>query len=150
MSERFFPDGMPPPLADATTLPWWQAAAEHRLVVQRCTSCMHTRLPPAPVCPECRSADSDWQEVSGRGEVYTYTLVHRAIAAGQELPFVIAVIALEDAGGVRIISNVVGADPDELEIGMPVELVWEDMSADLAIPRFRPLSMPGKTPQPTS
>jgi uncharacterized OB-fold protein len=140
MSERFFPDGMPPPMADAITLPWWQAAAEHRLVVQRCTACDHTRLPPAPVCPECRSDASDWQEVPGRGEVYTYTLVHRPIAAGQELPFVIAVVALEGAGGVRMISNLVGVDPDDVAIGLPVELVWEDMSADLAIPRFRPTS----------
>jgi uncharacterized OB-fold protein len=138
MSERFFPDSMPPPLADAITLPWWQAAAEHRLVVQRCTSCGHTRLPPAPVCSECRSVDADWLEVSGRGEVYTYTVVHRPIAAGQPLPTVIAVIALEDSGGVRILSNVVDVDPSALAIGMPVELVWEDMSAELAIPRFRP------------
>ena len=139
MSERFFPDGMPPPMADATTLPWWQAAAEHRLVVQRCTACEHTRHPPAPVCPQCRSAESDWLPVAGRGEVYTYTIVHRPIAAGQELPYIIAVIALEDAGGVRMISNLVGLDPDELEIGLAVELVWEDMSAELAIPRFRPV-----------
>ncbi|HKA14501.1 MAG TPA: Zn-ribbon domain-containing OB-fold protein [Myxococcota bacterium] len=138
MSERFFPDTMPSPVADATTLPWWQAAAEHRLVVQRCTSCGHTRLPPAPVCPACRSTQSEWQTVSGRGELYTYTVVHRPIAAGQPLPTVIAVIALEDAGGVRIISNIVGADPAAVRIGMPVELVWEDMSEDLAIPRFRP------------
>jgi len=135
---RFFPDGMPPPLADATSLPFWQAAAEHRLVVQRCTGCGRTRLPPAPVCPACRSAGSDWQEVSGRGEVYTYTVVHRPVAAGQPLPTVIAVITLEDAGGVRMISNVVGARPEDVAIGVPVELVWEDMSAELAIPRFRP------------
>ncbi len=138
MSERFFPDGMPPALADATSLPWWRAASEHRLVVQRCTSCDRTRLPPAPICPECRSADSAWKELPGRGEVYTYTVVHRPIAAGQQLPYVIAVIALEEAGGVRIISNLVDVDPDAIEIGMPVELVWEDMSPDLAIPRFRP------------
>ena len=138
MSERFFPDGMPPPLADATTLPWWQAAAEHRLVVQRCTDCQHTRLPPSPVCPECRSTEADWKEVPGRGEVYTYTTVHRPIAAGQELPFVVAVIALEDSGGLRILSNLVGVVPEALEIGMPVEVVWEDMSESLAIPRFRP------------
>ncbi|TFH25049.1 MAG: Zn-ribbon domain-containing OB-fold protein [Myxococcales bacterium] len=139
MNERFFPDGMPQPMADPTTLPWWEAAAAHRLVVQRCTSCGHTRLPPAPICPECRSADSEWKEVSGRGEVYTYTIIHRPIAADQELPYVIAVIALEDAGGVRMMSNVVDVNPDDLEVGTPVELVWEDMSADLAIPRFRPV-----------
>ncbi len=138
MSERFFPDGMPPPLADAISLPWWQAAAEHRLVVQRCTACSETRLPPAPICPACRSADSDWKQISGRGELYTYTVVHRPIAADQQLPYVIAVIELHDSGGVRIISNLVDVSPDEIEIGLPVELVWEDMSADLAIPRFRP------------
>jgi uncharacterized OB-fold protein len=138
MSERFFPDTMPSPVADAITLPWWKAAAEHRLVVQRCAACGHTRLPPAPVCPECRATQADWQAVSGRGEVYTYTVVHRPIAAGQPLPTVIAVIALEGAGGVRMISNLVGVDPARVAIGMAVEVVWEDMSADLAIPRFRP------------
>jgi len=138
MSQRFFPDGMPQPLADTTTLPWWQAAAEHRLVVQRCTACAHTRHPPAPVCPECRSDDADWLELSGRGEVYTYTLVHRPIAAGQQLPFAVAVVALEGSGGLRMISNLVDVAPEAIEIGMPVELVWEDMSDDLAIPRFRP------------
>lgn len=139
MSRRFFPDGMPSPLADAITLPWWQAAAEHRLVVQRCTACGRTRHPPAPVCPECRSADSEWQPVPGRGEIYTYTIVHRAVAAGQALPTVVAVVALEDAGGVRMISSVVDVDPSEVAIGLPVEVVWEDMSADLTIPRFRPV-----------
>jgi uncharacterized OB-fold protein len=138
MSERFFPDSMPPPLANATTLPFWQAAAEHRLVVQRCTGCGHCRLPPAPVCPECRATESDWKELTGRGEVYTYTIVHRPIAAEQRLPYVIAVIALEDAGGVRMISNLVGIAPEAISIGMPVEVVWEDMSAELALPRFRP------------
>ena len=138
MRERFFPDGMPPALADATTLPFWQAAAQHRLVVQRCTGCGRTRLPPAPVCPACRSSDSDWKQVSGRGEVYTYTIVHRPIASGQQLPYVIAVIALEAAGGVRMISNLVTVRPKDVAVGLPVELVWEDMSAELGIPRFRP------------
>jgi uncharacterized OB-fold protein len=138
MSERFFPDSMPPPLADAITLPFWQAAAEHRLVVQRCTTCEHTRHPPAPLCPECRSTESDWDQLPGRGEVYSYTAVHRPVAADQTLPFIIAVIALEDSGGLRMISNLVDVDPEELEIGMPVELVWEDMSEELAMPRFRP------------
>jgi uncharacterized OB-fold protein len=138
MSERFFPNGMPQPLADATTLPWWQAAAERRLVVQRCAACDRTRLPPAPVCPACRSSAADWKQVSGRGEVYTYTVVHRPIAAGQTLPFVVAVVALEDAGGVRLISNLVDVDPAAVAIGLPVELVWEQMGPDLAIPRFRP------------
>jgi uncharacterized OB-fold protein len=137
MSERFFPDTMPSPTADAFSLPFWQAAAEHRLVVQRCKGCGVTRQS-APICAGCRSTEFEWQTVSGRGEVYTYTVVHRPIAAGQPLPTLIAVIALEGAGGVRLISNLVGVDPGAVHIGMPVEVVWEDMSADLAIPRFRP------------
>jgi uncharacterized OB-fold protein len=138
MSERFFPDSMPPPMANTTTLPWWEAAAEHRLVVQRCTTCEHTRHPPAPICPECRSMESDWKEVPGKGEVYTYTTVHRPVAGNMELPFLIAVIALEESGGLRMISNLVDVSPEDVEIGMPVELVWEDMSDDLAMPRFKP------------
>lgn len=140
MSERFFPDSMPPPLANATTLGFWEAAAEHRLVVQRCTACGHTRLPPAPICPECREEGTEWQEVSGHGEVYTYTTVHRPVAGGMELPFVIAVVALEGSGGLRIISNLVRVDPADVRIGMPVQVVWEDMSDDLAVPRFAPAS----------
>jgi uncharacterized OB-fold protein len=139
MSERWFPDTMPPPAADNDTLPWWQAASEHRLVVQRCGECEHLRHPPAPICPECRSSSCNWKELSGRGEVYTYTVVHRAIAVEQELPFVIAVVALEGADGLRMISNIVDAKADDVVVGMPVELVWEDMSPDLAIPRFRPV-----------
>ena len=138
MSERWFPDAMPQPTADNETLPWWQAAAEHRLVVQRCADCGHLRHPPAPICPACRSSHSDWRELSGRGELYTYTVVHRPVALGQDVPFVVAVVALEGADGVRMISNLVETSLDALEIGMAVELVWEDMSADLAIPRFRP------------
>ncbi len=139
MSERFFPDGMPSPTADTTTLPWWEAASEHRLVVQRCTACQHTRHPPMPICPECRSSEADWQELSGRGEIYTYTIVHRPIAADQEVPFVIAIVALEGSGGIRMMTNVVGIAADQVRVGMPVEVVWEDMSKDLAIPRFRPI-----------
>ncbi len=134
---RWFPDGMPPPMANNDAVPWWRAAAEHRLVVQRCSECSHLRLPPTPVCPQCRSADADWQEISGKGELYTFTVVHRPVAADQALPFVIAVIELEGAQGLRMISNIVDTPPEELEIGLAVEVVWEDMSPDLAVPRFR-------------
>lgn len=142
MSQRFFPDSMPPPLADAITLPFWEAAAEHRLVVQRCTACGRTRLPPAPLCAHCHSTDADWQPLSGRGEVYTYTVVYRPVASRQPLPTLVAVIALEDSGGLRMISNLVDSDPDDVAIGAPVELVWENMSRDLAIPRFRVVGSP--------
>ncbi len=135
---RWFPDGMPQPMADNEALPWWEAASEHKLTVQRCDRCGHMRLPPAPVCSECRSQQLHLCEISGRGEVFTYTIVHRPIAMDQQVPFVVAVIDLEGAPGVRMISNLVEIEPEAVEIGMPVEVVWEDMSDELAIPRFRP------------
>ena len=137
--ERFFPNDMPPPMADSETLPWWKAAAERRLVMQRCCKCSRFRHPPGPVCPECRSLESEWPELSGRGEIYTYTIVHRPIAAGQrdQLPFIVVVIDLDGAEKVRLISNLVGSGPEEVRIGLPVEVVWEQMSPDICIPRFR-------------
>jgi uncharacterized OB-fold protein len=134
---RWFPNSMPQPMADNASVPWWQAAAEHKLMVQRCTDCALQRLPAAPICSSCRSDGADWQEISGRGQLYTYTIVQRAMAADLQLPFVIAVIDLEGAEGVRIISNMVDTPVETLEIGMAVEVVWEDMGPELAIPRFR-------------
>jgi uncharacterized OB-fold protein len=133
---RWFPDAMPTPAVDRDTLPWWQAAAEHRLVVQRCTACGHLRLPPGPLCPRCRSFAHEWCQASGRGTVYTYTVVHRAYVPGLPVPYVVAVVELEE--GPRLTSNVVDTDPATVHVDMPVELVWEDLSPDLAVPRFRP------------
>ena len=137
MTERWFPDGMPPPAADMDTGPWWEAAAEHRLTAQRCTSCQRLRHPPAPICAACRSTAFDWKELSGKGHVYTYTIVHRPVTRDQAVPFIVIAVELEDADGLRMVSNLVDAPPESVTIGMPVELVWEDMSDELAVPRFR-------------
>ena len=139
MSERrWFPDAMPVPAVSRETIGWWQAAAEHRLLMQRCARCGRTRLPPGPLCPSCRSFEREWQEVSGRGTVYTYTVVHRAYMPGLAVPYVVIAVELEDAGGARLISNLVDAEPSAVHVGMAVEVVWEDMAPGLALPRFRP------------
>lgn len=136
---RWFPDDMPAPGANRETLPWWQAAAEHRLVVQRCEACGHMRHPPGPTCSACRSFDMGWQELSGRGTVYTYTVVHRAFvpSLAARLPYVVIVVELEGGGGVRLTTNLVDADPATVRVGMAVEVAWEDMGPGLALPRFR-------------
>jgi uncharacterized OB-fold protein len=139
---RWFPDDMPVPAASRETLPWWQAAAEHRLLVQRCEDCGRTRLPPGPLCPSCRSFNRGWLEVSGRGAVYTYTIVHRAYvpSLAERLPYVVIVVELEGGGGTRLTSNLVEVDPAEVRVGMEVEVVWEDLAPGLAVPRFRAAS----------
>ncbi|MDX6284870.1 MAG: 3-oxo-4,17-pregnadiene-20-carboxyl-CoA hydratase alpha subunit [Frankiales bacterium] len=137
MSERWYPDTMPLPAANAETLAWWEAAREHRLVAQRCTACGALRHPPGPVCPSCSSVDADWQELSGRGVVYTYTVVHQQFVPA-DLPYVVVAVELDE--GVRMVSNLVDVRPGEVRIGQRVHVEWEDMGPTLAVPRFRPVS----------
>lgn len=143
MTERWFPNSMPPPMVDHYSLPWWQGAAQHRLLVQHCSACGHSQLPPAPLCSECHNEATELRPVGGRGTVYTYTVVHRPVAANQPLPFIIAVIELDLQGldsrnGVRMMSNLVDVAPDAVRIGMPVQVAWETMSDEVSVPRFRP------------
>ena len=83
---RWFPDAMPQPMADNASVPWWQAAANHQLMVQCCSDCSQQRLPAAPICPACRSDAAQWEEVSGLGTLYTYTIVHRPIVMLPKAP----------------------------------------------------------------
>jgi uncharacterized OB-fold protein len=145
MTARYFPDEMPTPAASAETVGWWEAAAGHRLVVQRCTDCGRTRHPPGPLCPACRSTSAQWAVLPGTGTVYTFTIVHQAfIPALQDvLPYVVIAVDLDGAGGARLVSNLVDVDPADVAVGMPVEVVWEDMGPELALPRFRPAGAAG-------
>ncbi|MBL8339166.1 MAG: OB-fold domain-containing protein [Rhodoferax sp.] len=123
------------------TQPFWDAAARHALVVARCGDCGHFRMPPTPFCPCCQSQRIDWTPLDGRGTVYAYTIVERAIFAGMEahLPYVPAVISLHGAGEARLISNVVDVEVAQIHVGMPVQVVWDDVPGQgVAVPRFQP------------
>ena len=135
----YFPDGMIPPPVSLDTAPFWDAAKEHRLVLQFCEDCGRFQHPPGPVCHRCRKTNLAWRDVEGRGTVYTYTWVHKAFvpALQEKLPYAVAVIELTDPERTRFVSNVVEVTPDTLHIGQPVELVWDDY-AELSVPRFRP------------
>lgn len=135
----------PPPdlfklATNAWTQPFWGAAAQHKLLVAQCAACGECRMPPTPFCPQCQSQQIDWKTLSGLGEIYAYTIVDRAILPGmaEHLPYVPAVITLEGGGGVRLISNVVDVELAEIAIGMPVEVVWDDLREGVAVPRFAP------------
>lgn len=147
MSPRWFPDDLPAPAASQDTEAWWAAAQEHRLVVQRCTACGTPRHPPAPVCASCRSFEHDLVDLPGTGTVFTFTRVHQAFvpSLAEQLPYVVAAIDLDGPGGdvgagPRIVSNVVDCAPDEVHIGLPVQVVWEELGPELSLPRFVPRS----------
>ena len=144
MSDRWFPDSMPVPAASPDTWPWWQASAEHRLVVQVCDTCARPRHPPSPICPHCRSWSSSFVDHPGTGTVYTFTVVHQPFVPGIPVPNVVAVIDL-DATGTRLVTNIVDADPADVHIGLPVEVVWEDMGPELSLPRARLVTVEGRS-----
>ncbi len=139
MTERWFPDAMPSPAVTDDTRPFFEAALEHRLVIQQCASCGTHRHPPRPLCPYCHSFDAVWPEVPGTGTLFTYSVVHQPLlpALVGVVPYVVAIVELDGTGGTRLSSNLVDAPFDALRAGLPVEVVWEDMSPTLTLPRFR-------------
>ena len=129
----------PVPLPTPETRPFWEAARRHELQLRRCRACGLHHFYPRAACPHCLSADLEWRRASGRGTLHTFTVVHR----GQRdfplgAPYVIAIVEL--AEGPRLMTNLVGIAPDPaaIRIGMPVEVTFEDVSSDVALPRFRP------------
>jgi uncharacterized protein len=126
-----------PPVTTETE-PFWAAAAEGRLVLPRCTSCGHHVWYPRGHCTACHG-DVEWVEATGRGRIYTYTTVRRGMGPWREVaPYVLAVVELEE--GPRVMSNVVGCDPDEVQIGQEVEVVFERAPSGGAVHRFRPVT----------
>jgi uncharacterized OB-fold protein len=123
----------------AVTRPFWEACARRELRLQRCSSCGRFRHPPLPGCPRCGSPESDWPLLSGRGRVFSYTVVHHpALPALQgDVPYNVVVVELADAPGARLISNLLDVRPSALAIGLEVEIAWDEVRADLVLPRFR-------------
>ncbi|WP_067180535.1 bifunctional MaoC family dehydratase N-terminal/OB-fold nucleic acid binding domain-containing protein [Microtetraspora niveoalba] len=120
---------------------WFEAAREHRLLIQRCASCGTLRHPPGPCCPECGSFEWDTVRASGDGHVYSFVVNHHPRHPAFEFPMIVAVVEL--AEGTRLITNLVGVTPEEVEIDMPVVLDWVDADPELSLPVFRPVAQEG-------
>lgn len=119
-------------------MPFWRALQRHELHLQKCGGCGTLRYIPSEICPRCQAETYDWAPVSGKGRVYTYTVIRRGPtpAYQAEAPYVIAHVELDE--GPRMISNLVGCDPEGVKIGMPVEVVFEDVSEAWTLFKFRP------------
>jgi len=128
----------PRPTLDVWNRPFWDAAAEHRLSVQRCASCPSLRYPAGPNCPRCLSSDTEWVDLSGRGEVQSWVIFHQVYYSGaaEAVPYNVVLVHLDE--GLRFISNMVGVPDEEIRIGMPVSVVFDDAEDGYAIPRFTP------------
>jgi uncharacterized protein len=115
---------------------WFEGARQHQLLIQRCTSCGELRHPPLPACAHCRSFDWDTVEASGRGEIYSFVVVHYPQIPAFDYPLPIGLIELEE--GTRLIADLDGLDPAEWRVGMPVVAHFVDYDDELSLPVFRP------------
>jgi uncharacterized OB-fold protein len=126
----------PGPIVTDDSEPFWAAAAERRLVLQRCTTCQRFHHPPRPMCPFCLSIEHEWVEATGRGTVYSYSILHHPQNPAFDYPIVAALVELDE--GVRLVTNLVEIAPADVTIGMPVEVTFAMTVHDAAVPVFRP------------
>jgi uncharacterized OB-fold protein len=121
------------------TRPFWEATGEGRFLIQRCGSCAAAAFYPRPACPSCGSGELGWEEASGDATVHTFTVARRSTHpafAGQE-PYVVAIVEL--AEGPRVTTSIVDCPPDDVRVGMPVRLTFDEVGDDgIALPLFRP------------
>ena len=127
------------PLPSPDSVPFWDGAKQHKLLIQKCRDCGTHWHPPSTICPGCGSRDNDWVESSGKGTVFSFVTYHRAYHEGWkgDIPYVVAVVELEE--GARILSNVVGIPADQVVCDMKVEVLFEDVTDDVTLPKFRPV-----------
>ena len=117
--------------------PFWQGCRENRLRMQRCDACGHIRFPINHVCPRCLSEAHHWHDLSGRGTVFAYVVYHHVYnqAFAQDVPYNVALVQLEE--GPRMYSNVVGVPNEAVKVGDALEVVFDPVTPEVTIPRFR-------------
>ncbi len=133
----------PLPQPDALTRPFWDACRRGALEVSSCENCGHLFLPPGPGCPKCWSTQLAMVPVSGRGRVFSHAIYRRTYDPGIPAPYVVALVELDE--GPRLISNIVGCEPDEVAIDMPVRVRFDDVG-EFTLPRFEKLGDDGGNP----
>ena len=127
----------PLPVMDGLAKEFYDWCRQHELRFQRCTECGAWRHVPREMCAECGSWSWEWSKSSGRGRVFTWTLVARAMhpAFQDDVPYASVVVEMNE--GVRLVTQVVDCPPDELEIDMLVEVVFDDVTPEVTLPKFR-------------
>jgi len=129
----------PLPVVQPWSKAFWEAAINHKLIVQECQDCKTKIFYPRQYCPECWSSNLGWMEASGKATLYTYTVTLGGVEEkfAEDLPIILAMVDLEE--GVRMMTKIVDCDPKEVSIGMDLEVAFEDINDEFSLPFFRPL-----------
>ncbi len=129
--------GYPPPIPNADSRVYWEAAARDELVLRRCTACGKRHFPPRHLCPHCWSDQFEWTKCTGKGVIYSFTVMHRAPMPvfAKRVPYVVALIDLDE--GPRMMANIVGEEALQTRIGDRVSVCFEQRAEGAKLPQFR-------------
>ena len=127
-----------PDVTDRKMAPYWEATKRHELQMQRCPDCGYVRFPAALHCPECLEENNEWVQLSGRGTVWSFGVYYHVFNPNfaDDIPYNVALVELEE--GPRLVTNIVGVANEEIEMGMPVEAEFDDVTDEVTLVRFRP------------
>ena len=128
----------PLPVRDAVNAAYWDGAREHRLMLLRCTDCEFWIHPPRPTCPHCQSEQVEATQASGKGVIYSFSIMHRAGNPGfdEQVPFAVVVVELAEQAGLITIGNMPDCPMEEIEIGMAVQVTYEDLG-EVTLPQWQ-------------
>ena len=131
----------PLPTPTALSQPFWDATKEHRLIFQRCKLCGTAVFYPRDICPgaNCFGVGTlEWEQSSGKGKLYSFTVLYQPAhpSFADDVPYVLGIIDLDE--GWRIDTNIINVDPKDVKVGMPVEVVWDDVTPEFTLPKFQP------------
>jgi uncharacterized OB-fold protein len=131
-------DGFLPEDVPDWHMPFWESLRRHEARVQRCLRCGAYRYHPKEICNRCQALDAEWAVITGRGEVYTYTVIRRVPTPAYQAhaPYVIAHVTMEE--GFRMIGTLRNIEPQEVRIGMPVRISYDDVTPEWTLPAFVP------------
>ena len=139
------------PWVDDDSEPFWAATASGELRMQACRSCRRLRFPPRPMCPWCRSLDCEWPLMSGLGTLWSFVIAHPPLlpAYAAVAPYNVVVVSLDEDPRLRLVGNLVSAPdgafgvdhvpPSTIEIGAPVQAVFQPLVGDFVVPRWMPV-----------
>jgi len=126
------------PTLDEISKPYWEACKRHELLLQKCADCGHLQAyPPMKACPSCLSSNLTWAKASGKGKIYTYSIIHRTAAEGwkDEVPYAVLIIELDE--GPHMYANAMGCKPEDLACGKAVEVAFDDITDEVSLPKFK-------------
>lgn len=123
---------------DTSTEPFWQAAKERRLTAPQCRDCGTFRMPPRPYCPECQSQATDWVQLPGTATIYSFAVCHRSPYPDvEDFTYLPIVVTLDGAPGIRLVSNLIDANPQDVKIGAAISVDWHPINDGWLLPVFR-------------